>query len=183
MIPLPDKKYSIIYADPPWSYQNRGTRAAASKHYDTMTIEDIKRMGVGAAGGGIANEDCVLFMWATFPMLREALDVIEAWGFSYKTVAFNWVKQNRNGTGIFMGLGNWTRSNSRDLPAGDQGQAEAHQRQRPQHRPLPAPAAQQKAGRNPRQDRRADGRPAPYRAFRPRGCPGMGRVGQRSADA
>lgn len=112
MIPLPDKKYSIIYADPPWSYQNRGTRAAASKHYDTMTIEDIKRMGVGAAGGGIANEDCVLFMWATFPMLREALDVIEAWGFSYKTVAFNWVKQNRNGTGIFMGLGNWTRSNS-----------------------------------------------------------------------
>lgn len=110
MTPLPDKKYSIIYADPPWSYQNRGTRAAASKHYDTMTIEDIKRMGVGAAGG-IANEDCVLFMWATFPMLREALDVIEAWGFSYKTVAFNWVKQNRNGTGIFMGLGNWTRSN------------------------------------------------------------------------
>ena len=52
MIPLPDKKYSIIYADPPWSYQNRGTRAAASKHYDTMTIEDIKRMGVGTAGGG-----------------------------------------------------------------------------------------------------------------------------------
>ena len=51
MIPLPDKKYSIIYADPPWSYQNRGTRAAASKHYDTMTIEDIKRMGGGAAGG------------------------------------------------------------------------------------------------------------------------------------
>lgn len=51
MTPLPDKKYSIIYADPPWSYQNRGTRAAASKHYDTMTIEDIKRMGVGAAGG------------------------------------------------------------------------------------------------------------------------------------
>lgn len=51
MIPLPDKKYSIIYADPPWSYQNRGTRAAASKHYDTMTIEDIKRMGVGAVGG------------------------------------------------------------------------------------------------------------------------------------
>lgn len=51
MIPFPDKKYSIIYADPPWSYQNRGTRAAASKHYDTMTIEDIKRMGVGAAVG------------------------------------------------------------------------------------------------------------------------------------
>ena len=51
MIPLPDKKYSIIYADPPWGYQNRGTRAAANKHYDVMTVEDIKRMGIGAAGG------------------------------------------------------------------------------------------------------------------------------------
>ena len=44
MIPLPDKKYSIIYADPPWSYQNRGTRAAASKHYDTMTIDYAYRL-------------------------------------------------------------------------------------------------------------------------------------------
>ena len=51
-------------------------------------------------------------MWATFPMLREALDVIEAWGFTYKTIAFNWVKQNKNGAGLFWGLGNWTRSNS-----------------------------------------------------------------------
>lgn len=111
MIPLLDKKYSIIYADPPWNYRNRGTRAAAVKHYDTMSVEDIKRMGVGVAGG-IANEDCVLFMWATFPLLQDALDVINAWGFNYKTIAFNWIKQNKNGTGIFMGLGNWTRSNS-----------------------------------------------------------------------
>lgn len=112
MIPLPDKKYSIIYADPPWGYQNRGTRAAASKHYGTMTVEEIKKMGVGDAGGGIANSDCALFMWATFPMLREALEVIEAWGFTYKTIAFNWVKQNKTGAGLFWGLGNWTRSNS-----------------------------------------------------------------------
>lgn len=111
MIPLPDKKYSIIYADPPWGYQNRGTRAAASKHYGTMTVEELKKMDVGAAGG-IANSDRALFMWATFPMLREALEVIEAWGFTYKTVAFNWVKQNKTGAGLFWGLGNWTRSNS-----------------------------------------------------------------------
>ena len=51
-------------------------------------------------------------MWATFPMLKEALEVIEAWGFTYKTIAFNWVKQNKSGEGLFMGLGNWTRSNS-----------------------------------------------------------------------
>lgn len=111
MIPLPDKKYSIIYADPPWDYKNKGTRAAASKHYETMTVEDVKKMPVGAAGG-IADDNCTLFIWATFPMLREALEIIEAWGFTYKTIAFNWVKQNKSGSGLFWGLGNWTRSNS-----------------------------------------------------------------------
>lgn len=112
MIPFPDKKYSIIYADPPWGYTNRATRAAASKHYPTMTLEDMKKMPVGVAGGGIAADDCVLFMWATYPMLKEALELIEAWGFQYKTIGFQWVKQNRSGAGYFMGLGNWTRSNS-----------------------------------------------------------------------
>ena len=112
MIPFPDKKYDIIYADPPWSYQNRGTRAAASKHYGTMTVDQLKKMGVGAAGGGIADSDCALFMWATFPMLREALEVIEAWGFTYKSIAFQWVKQNRSGNGYFFGLGRWTRGNT-----------------------------------------------------------------------
>ena len=51
MIPLPDKKYSIIYADPPWGYQNRGTRAAASKHYGTMTVDEIYKLPVNVAGG------------------------------------------------------------------------------------------------------------------------------------
>lgn len=108
MIPLPHKKYNVIYADPPWGYRNKGTRAAAFKHYDTMTIEGIKHIPVG----DIASDDCALFIWATFPMLKDALEVIEVWGFEYKTVAFNWVKQNKNGEGLFMGLGNWTRSNS-----------------------------------------------------------------------
>lgn len=112
MQPFPDKKYGIIYADPPWSYSNKGTRAAADRHYGTMTIEEIKKMPVNIAGGGIASEDCALFIWATFPMLKEALEVIEAWGFAYKTAAFCWVKLNRSGSGLFMGLGNWTRSNA-----------------------------------------------------------------------
>lgn len=51
MIPFPDKKYGIIYADPPWGYANRATRAAASKHYPTMTLEEMKKMPVGVAGG------------------------------------------------------------------------------------------------------------------------------------
>lgn len=112
MIPFPDKKYNVIYVDPPWGYQNKATRAAADKHYGTMTIEELKQMPITRGGGCLAADDCALFMWATFPMLREALDLIEAWGFKYKTIAFNWIKQNKSGAGLFWGLGNWTRSNS-----------------------------------------------------------------------
>ena len=108
MIPLPAKKYSIIYADPAWSYNNKGTRGAASGHYGVMRLADIEAMDVGS----IAADDCVLFMWATFPMIREALRTIEAWGFDYKTAAFIWIKQNKSGNGLFMGLGNWTRANA-----------------------------------------------------------------------
>lgn len=104
---FPRKKYAVIYADPPWSYRNKGTRAAADRHYSTMSIEEIKALPVA----DIAAEDCVLFLWATFPMLREALDTIEAWGFTYKTLAFCWAKRNKSGKGWFWGLGNWTRSN------------------------------------------------------------------------
>lgn len=112
MIPFPDKKYDIIYADPPWSYSDKGCNGNAADHYPTMTVEEICKLPVNVAGGGIASDNCILFMWATYPMLREALKVIEAWGFTYKTVAFNWVKQNKTGAGLFWGLGNWTRSNS-----------------------------------------------------------------------
>lgn len=107
-LPFPSKKYSIIYADPPWAYQNQATRAAANKHYNTMTIQDIADLPVA----NIADENCVLFLWVTFPMLPEAFDIIKAWGFHYKTVAFTWMKENPSGNGLFMGLGNWTRSNA-----------------------------------------------------------------------
>lgn len=105
--PFPEKKYAVIYADPPWGYRNRGTRAAAEKHYRTMSIGDIKALPVT----DIAAADCVLFLWATFPMLPEALETVRAWGFRYKTLAFCWVKRNRTSPGWFWGLGNWTRSN------------------------------------------------------------------------
>lgn len=60
----------------------------------------------------IAADDCVLFLWATYPKLPEALKTIRAWGFTYKTIGFQWVKQNRTGTGYFFGLGRWTRGNT-----------------------------------------------------------------------
>ena len=85
-------KYNVIYADPPWSY-NQGGHGAATNHYNTMTPKAIKELPVEA----LAAKDAVLFMWATFPNLPQALDTIQAWGFKYKTMAFNWVKFTRGG--------------------------------------------------------------------------------------
>lgn len=108
MIPFPDKKYSVIYADPPWQYQDKKCNGNAADHYPTMKIDDICNLPVK----DLAADDCVLFLWATYPMLKEALKVIEAWGFKYKSIGFQWVKQNRSGNGYFFGLGRWTRGNT-----------------------------------------------------------------------
>ena len=105
------KKYNIIYADPPWAYRTyskKGQGRSAESHYPTMNIEDIKALPVGE----LADKDCALFLWITFPCLYEALEVLEAWGFSYKTVAFVWVKQNRKNDDLFTGMGYWTRANA-----------------------------------------------------------------------
>lgn len=103
-------KYNIIYADPPWQYKawvDKG-EGIASRHYDTMGSDDIKKLSVD----NLAANDCALFMWATYPCLPEALDVIKAWGFTYKTVAFTWVKRNKKNGNFFFGLGHWTRANA-----------------------------------------------------------------------
>lgn len=90
---LPEKKYAVIYADPPWSYRQHGTgpksRGNAAQHYHTMTVEDICALPVRQLAGG---QGCALFMWATFPTIPDALKVMDAWGFTYKTAAFVWIK-------------------------------------------------------------------------------------------
>ena len=73
-----------------------------------MSDEEIYSLPVNT----IADDDCVLFLWATFPKLKEALQVIEAWGFQYRTIGFVWLKQNRKSPGWFFGLGFWTRGNA-----------------------------------------------------------------------
>lgn len=118
-----EKQYDIIYADPPWSYRDKGCNGACSKHYHTMNVDNICALPVAS----IAAKDCTLFMWATYPQMREALTVIDAWGFKYKTIAFQWVKLNRNvqlndftvatiqdilHKACFFGLGHWTRGNT-----------------------------------------------------------------------
>ena len=105
-----DKKYNIIYADPPWSYRNMGNiQATANSHYNTMKQKDIEDMGETIKK--ISDKNCMLFLWVTFPKLQEGLDTIKAWGFEYKTIGFNWIKKNKNGT-IFFGVGWYTKSNS-----------------------------------------------------------------------
>ena len=102
------KKYQIIYADPPWRYDRKGVQGAAEKFYPTMTQEEISKLPVA----DIADENAVLFLWATFPKLPEALRLIDAWGFNYKSIGFLWLKQNKKNPTWFYGLGFWTRGNA-----------------------------------------------------------------------
>lgn len=78
----PERRYNIIYADPPWTYQDKGCSGNAAQHYALMRDSDI----CGLPIQNIAAENCVLFLWATYPNLRKAFEVIEAWGFTYKTI-------------------------------------------------------------------------------------------------
>ena len=113
-----EKKYQIIYADPPWFYNKRnlfkkdGRRNnfawGATNHYPVMKTSDICKIPVPE----IADDNCILFLWATFPRLQEALEVINAWGFKYKTVGFTWIKIQKNGQVRMDGLGNYTMSNA-----------------------------------------------------------------------
>lgn len=105
------KKYQVIYADPPWAYRawsDKGKGRSAESHYSTMSLADIKALPVGE----LADKDCALFLWITFPLLRETWDVVESWGFTYKSVAFVWVKQNKKTPSLFWGMGYWTRANA-----------------------------------------------------------------------
>ncbi len=102
------KKYAAIYADPPWRYTMWGGHGRVERHYPTMELEEIKALPVGE----LADKNCALFLWTTLPMMEEALQVIRSWGFTYKTAAFVWIKLNRQGSGIFWGMGYWTRANA-----------------------------------------------------------------------
>lgn len=119
------KKYKVIYADPPWAYQvwsKKGQGRSAEKHYSTMSLADIKALPIKE----LADKDCALFMWFTFPLLHEAISVLEAWGFTYKSVAFVWVKQNKKAPTLFWGMGYWTRANAEICIIATKGSPKRH---------------------------------------------------------
>lgn len=103
-----DKKYNIIYADPAWEYKESGSGNRVVKaHYPTMCIEDIKKLPVE----DISDETSILFIWVTFPRLKQGIEVIESWGFEYYGLAFDWVKTSKNGSPSW-GMGYYTRQNT-----------------------------------------------------------------------
>ncbi len=123
-LPVIEGGWKAIVADPPWNFVTRWAQARTDgsngggdrrPKYDLMTGDQIAELTIA----NIAAEDCVLFLWACWPNLIEALRVIEAWGFTYKTCAFSWMKANVRQADLFrddadahMGLGYWTRANS-----------------------------------------------------------------------
>ena len=112
-IPFPNKKYNIIYADPPWHFQNYNNDKAQTnptRHYPTMSMKEIAELPVG----DIADKDCILFMWCTDPLLDKQIPIVKEWGFTYKTVAFHWAKTNKDKRNNYYvkGTGYWTRANN-----------------------------------------------------------------------
>ena len=107
-----DKKYNIIYADPPWEYKKSGgtknSRGLAKQYYPTMKTEDICNLPIL----NIKTDDAICFMWATFPTIAESLKVMKAWGFEYISAAFVWVKKNKKANTNFWGAGAYTRANA-----------------------------------------------------------------------
>jgi len=123
------KKYQIIYADPAWSYDKKIGQGIADDIYPTMNIETIISLPIQK----ITADDCFLFLWVTFPMLQEGLDVIRDWGFQYKTLGFSWIKTNKrqnqsqfsflpvDNIDTFFGIGHYTKSNCEVCLIGKRG--------------------------------------------------------------
>ena len=122
---FPDKKYDVIYADPPWEYNNktiakrmRGTMryivTGASQHYSTMTLDDVKALPVK----DISKKDSALFLWATVPLLPDCIEVLKEWGFKYKTM-ITWRKILSHGAGY------WFSGQTEHLLLGIKGQVKA----------------------------------------------------------
>ena len=101
------KKYQIIYADPPWQYKDKSKShgGGAESHYVCTSTKELGKLNIPS------SDNSVCLMWCTYPQLEEGLKLMNLWGFKFKTVAFTWVKINKDGS-IYMGMGRHTRANA-----------------------------------------------------------------------
>src|SRR5258708_2692731 len=101
-------KYDVILADPPWNFETwgEGDRNVSNK-YSLMDTDAICKLPINE----LTSENCVLFIWATYPKLFDAKIVMEAWGFTYRTLGFEWIKLNTNHSGWHIGMGYYARAN------------------------------------------------------------------------
>lgn len=107
-----DKKYSVVYADPPWFYNkrknpNKSFGKGAAGHYPVMKFEEIAKLPIQR----ITEKNCILFLWVTFPNLIDGIKLFDAWGFKYTTLGFSWVKTNPKNGKPFFGIGYYAKSN------------------------------------------------------------------------
>ena len=107
-----DKKYDVIYADPPWTFGKKGNMCnQAHLHYPTMTLDELADLPVN----DITKKDCALFLWACSPLLPQAIELMSRWGFTYKTVFKVWTKRFPNGNPVNV-PGWWSRPSTELLP-------------------------------------------------------------------
>jgi N6-adenosine-specific RNA methylase IME4 len=117
---LGGKPFRAIIADPPWEFRLYSNKGNAKVQYDLLTLADICAMPIG----DIAAPDSVLFLWATNPLFREAMDTLDAWGFEYKT-KFPWVKTTEVSHSLNYGTGYWVRGVSEDVIIATRGNVPA----------------------------------------------------------
>ena len=127
---LPNKKYNVIYADPPWSFSSKELQSyngkrftSIEKHYPTQSKDWIKNLKVSE----ISEDDCALFMWTTDAHIKEAIETMESWGFKYVTVAFVWEKKTKTGKTV-ANLGAWTMKNYEICLLGTKGAMLKHKK-------------------------------------------------------
>lgn len=106
-------KFGTVYADPPWRYENQGTRASTDNHYGTMSVEELCNLPIK----DLVNDDAHLHLWTTNAFLFESKQVMKSWGFEYKSV-FVWVKPQ-------MGIGNYWRVAHEFMLLGVRGDAKS----------------------------------------------------------
>lgn len=126
MIQLPNGKFKVIYADPPWTQKAWSAKGDEGRpqHYDRMTLKAMCDLPIS----DMADKDCHLFMWTTSPHLEQAFTLMKAWGFKYSSVGFTWIKLNPKATTLFFtpsdlhtGMGYTTRKNAEFCLLGRRG--------------------------------------------------------------